>query len=189
MSSFIWLLSLPGPRTVGDLLVGGQALCTNGLKGGFQFGICQHMCPCGRTSFPKYLLPPCVCVCPQGQSSSSLLPLEVLQDQSKWRSRRFLSNYYLCFGSQSMSFNTCSCPILRPCWPSKQDILGAHLLGVGSPDWGYCFVAQTPNSLGGYVHLLVTYPGLWVLTIPHLCPYYHCCFFLISVYLYLYLSI
>ena len=131
----------------------------------------------------------CVCVCPQGQSSSSLLPLEVLQDQSKWRSRRFLSNYYLCFGSQSMSFNTCSCPILRPCWPSKQDILGAHLLGVGSPDWGHCFVAQTPNSLGGYVHLLVTYPGLWVLTIPHLCPYYHCCFFLISLYLYLYLSI
>ena len=64
---------------------------------------------------------------------------------------------------------------------SKQNLLGAHLLGVGSPDWGHCFVAQTPDSLGGYVHLLVTYPGLWVLTIPHLCPYYHCCLFFMSL--------
>ena len=62
--SFSWPLSLPSPRTGGGLLVGGQALCTNGLKGGFQFGICQHMCPRGRTSFQKYLLPRvCVCVC------------------------------------------------------------------------------------------------------------------------------
>ena len=89
----------------------------------------------------------------------------------------------VCFPQPSGS------PESKPRWPSKPNILGAHLPGAGPLGQGTQCGAWTPHSLRRdfaivIIPLFVGYPPrVWVLTIAHLCPSYlsRCGSFFISL--------
>lgn len=74
--------------------------------------------------------------------------------------------------------------IRKPHWPSRPDLLEACLTITGPLCWGpLCWGAraQVSCSLGRTTVIVIILlfvghlPGVWVLTIPHLCPSYSSC--------------
>lgn len=68
-----------------------------------------------------------------------------------------------------------SLPVYKLHWPSKSDVLGAHLSNAAShPGLGNLMWGLVPSLLGEdlykFSHLWVTHLGMWVSTILCLCP-------------------
>ena len=83
---------------------------------------------------------------------------------------RLLSNYCFSPGSWSMWDFVCpfksgvyfpwpsDSPQIKPCQPSKANVLGDHLPGAGLLSWGALYGAQIPTSLGRTSVIVIILP-------------------------------
>ena len=155
----------------------GKSQC-NGLEEGLPSGTCKPWCPSGRTGTRKWL--------PLHYFSSGHVPVVscLFRRLSKIRPR-LLSNDCVLAGSKSMWYFVCTIPKASSspaCWPSKPEILGAGLPGVGCPGRGPdAGRTQTPRSSGRTPSTLPILPF-----VGHLCRgcgsslsvLLYCCFLL-----------
>lgn len=139
-------------------VVGGKSQILIG-RGRLPNGACQHQCPRCRISSPKLLLP--MSVSPGEVPVASWLPGQ-FSNISKWvwpglpfKSLPLLGLRVceiLCALFKSgifVSYSPSQSPVARrPCWPSKPDILQAHLLSVQDPHPTPRWELQIPCSLG-----------------------------------------